>query len=244
MAKLIVDILAKILSEESVDELFLKKNGAEMAEDEDSADTQKAFSISCATIKTAYSEAKNDREKILYLQTIKRIITDDIVARYRSNFFLENPPTKHSAYQLIPDWYRKEGKSISLEEGAEEVDLKKVPTLVIPWKTTRLLSAANRKSDFKYDETNHKGSYYPTLNLAVISGGNHSIAEGIINREEAKVELRKINETELFRHVKTDGAYWIAKETDEKIMKVFEFRVAVLYWVQEELNKIEKGNQI
>ena len=193
---------------------------------------QQAFHKAIDSLKWKIERDGEDKQKII--EAFKKMIVRDIDWTYKSEVIYQGHTVDKTA-PFIPTLVYENDETINLRGELVEVDIKKIPTLTVPWNSNRLLDAIKRESDFKFQPDNHRGAYFEKLGVAVMDSGNHSITDGILNRNEAVVMLKKVDEDKLFKLMTTNGAYWIAEDTGRKIGEVSDFRFAVLFWLQEQL---------
>lgn len=192
-------------------------------------------------------DRNEETERLQLINFLLNLIKKDIQVDLLSEVYYKNEfeITDLTRECFIPLGYIDEnGIAHSLEPFEEkDVDLSKVVTVVIPWKRTRMRDAIINvaKYGFRFDKNNHNSSlYFKEIDLCYAKSGNHHISSGII-QNTGYLEARVYTIEQLFPHVKTDGEYWLNIHTGEKLnlnneeVKVFDFRVAVLY----ELAKIK-----
>ena len=90
-----------------------------------------------------------------------------------------------------------------------------------------LLGSIDRNG-FKYDYRNHRGTFYPYMNITIVSQGHHSIScshylkKGTINVNVYDIESA-------YKYVDTDGCYWLFNNCKNKKVEINNFRYALLF---------------
>ena len=99
-----------------------------------------------------------------------------------------------------------------------------------PWNNERtfnnLINLVNK--DFKFDKINHKSIYYKDINLCYVFNGNHSINAGKYLKKGSIIS-QKLDLTQIYPHVFSDGRNWYNIHTNEIYYKVDDFRLASLF---------------
>ena len=102
-----------------------------------------------------------------------------------------------------------------------EIDLTKTCTLCKPWSMTKYINNVCNDfkigDDFKYMSNNHHVLYYPTLDIAIVTGGNHSISNGLMYHHQVVVDAMKIDDRWLLEYCYTDGLKWY-NTTDNSVI--------------------------
>lgn len=175
--------------------------------------------------------AENNEERILLLNYLIDTILADICT---GKLFL--PLLTHPKMPLTSpfpnDYYDENGicRTILSEERIG-VDLSgSTPVYLCPWNNEKCVNSLVNisKNAFTEDKNNHKSFYYTDIGLCHVYSGNHSInagrylKKGAITAEICRTEL-------LYSHFHTDGADWFNSHTNEKILKVSDFRFAAVY---------------
>lgn len=81
---------------------------------------------------------------------------------------------------------------------------------------------------FCFDSGNHKSIFVPFWNLHIITGGGHHITYVFLH-SKAAVDSAVYDITKLFEHVTADGLYWYNAHTKQPILRMMDFRLALLF---------------
>lgn len=132
--------------------------------------------------------------------------------------------------------YLENGQEIPLFSNNYEkrkIDLATEIIIAQPWrqppesKLYDLLSDI-RKNGFRYDYRNHRGTYYPYMNVTIVSQGHHSVScshflkKGAINANVYDIESA-------YKYVDTDGCYWLFNDCKNEKREISDFRYALLF---------------
>lgn len=105
-----------------------------------------------------------------------------------------------------------------------EVDLGKEIVLTNPWHPKRILDnlgmiGINLPNGRFTQSTNHSVNLYWPLNVGIVTGGNHSIAQAIL-RGDGKVRVEDLYDfSKIVEQVFYDGEYWIEVNSGRKFGK-------------------------
>ncbi len=123
---------------------------------------------------------------------------------------------------------------IKIDENIE-VDLSKNLILPSPWKKDRLARAistiGNGKIDgeWEYIPTNHVSIMWLPLEIVWVSGGNHSIATGII-QGEGRLKTKTVYDiSKVYEYIYCDGIGYRRKDTKKIISYVKDIEFAIIF---------------
>ncbi|PMX27612.1 MULTISPECIES: DUF6710 family protein [unclassified Pseudomonas] len=160
---------------------------------------------------------------------------------YNLSDFFGSPPARVTA-----DGMRVDQVGLHLKDARYRLRLGRDPILAVPWKEPSFTNAianmgyARRMGEWRED-FNHKVELLLPFGLALVHGGNHSLAAGITNAEGTVVAETVIDLAPLYAHVRYDGASMIRTHdgfnlwtpVDEELGILFEIgRVMVEYGVR------------
>ncbi len=97
------------------------------------------------------------------------------------------------------------------------------PVLTFPWHPNRIINnlgviGENRINGRFTSSSNHSANYYWPLMLIKVTGGNHSIAQGIL-MGEGEIALEDwYNLTPLLKKYRCNGPLWINNDTNKIVM--------------------------
>lgn len=205
-----------------------------------------------------FSKAKEDR--LFAIDTVLRLLRQDLMFSCLSDGVYSGSEALFFALNIPRVYKDKYGNDVDLKDNKEpiEIDLTQTCTLVKPWSILHYITNVSDRNktgkEFKYNESNHEVYYYPTLKIAMIENGNHSIADGVLNRSKAIVKAQKINDVLLLDSVCTDGAFWYNRydgsyagrlknhQSEPRAIKNFlSLKFAVLFEVTQRRCKLFKG---
>jgi len=132
-----------------------------------------------------------------------------------------------------------DGKTISdlIEAKAERyrLILGRDPVLAVPWNEDRLKNAlahigyARTLGKWTEDTGNHAVSLWLPFGIAFVSGGNHSLAAGIVNAEGTVVTREVVDCSPLYEHVRYDGVGMIRIHDGVKLCEPIEEEFGILF---------------
>lgn len=143
-----------------------------------------------------------------------------------SSFFAPNAPLAFSSYwnfpQLPPEQFR--------------VDLARDPVLPCPWHRTRYVDAVAHIGDGKDNgpwtqDANHRIVLWLPWGIPFVTGGNHSIAAGILSGQGGVVPSEVWDLSEWLDTIETDGGSFIDRATQQRICKVIDPSRAAIFEV-------------
>lgn len=172
-------------------------------------------------------------EKITVIHYVMNVIKNDIEADSLSRY-LYYPPYlyKNESYTLFPTMYfSKKGEEIDLTSDGEREMVSLADSCIISYVSKlhsiwRFIVAFKQK--FSYQKNGHYASYYREMDVCEVWHGLHSIGMGVY-RKEGEIEAEVISLEKAFEHVNTDGTHWYNAHTGQVLMKVHDFRFAILY---------------
>lgn len=200
------------------------------------------FNFAMDFITNSLEEQTCNKNKIIILDfminAVKNDLKTDLLSKiiYSKKFF-----EKEFRYPFPLFYFDKDGNEFLItEKESIKINLANSCILVLPWHTKRLCDQILNiyHNDFIYLEHNHKGYYFPYIDLCYIYNGTHSISSGIIHNK-GTIKVIQYDITELFPHIYTDGQSWYNIHNDEKIGEVVDFRVAIIYEIAKIKYKIE-----
>lgn len=137
------------------------------------------------------------------------------------------------AFDFPEECVDSEGNKHTIKtDEVREVDFAKDFVICKVQETGKLQKALStiRRFGFQYEENhnNYFAYYYPEIDVCYVYNGNHH-AEAARYYKSGYMQAKVRRLTPLFPHVKTDGSCWFNVHTGEKMEKIQDFRVAVLY---------------
>lgn len=121
---------------------------------------------------------------------------------------------------------------IGEEKQEEKVELNLAETSVITdvWDQEKMRDAIRNvfQHGFQYIKMQHQAYYYPELELCEVYNGNHHVEAGKYFKN-GKITAEVIHLSKLYDLLDTDGVYWISRENGNKLGRVRDFRMAILY---------------
>ncbi|WP_345719014.1 DUF6710 family protein [Thauera aromatica] len=161
----------------------------------------------------------------LGLSTLVRLIAAPLQARATTSLVFQPAHGARSAYdlsdffgsllaRLTADGMTADQIGVRLEGARYRLRLGRDPILAVPWSDSSLTNAianigySRRKGEWRAD-FNHKVELLLPFGLALVHGGNHSLAAGITNAEGTVVAETVIALAPLYAHVRYDGVSMI-----------------------------------
>lgn len=182
-----------------------------------------------------WCERTSTDDQLVLLDFVLKAIREDVKTDLLSTIlYSERHFEKKLHYYLFPfDYVDEQGKShnIYLEiSESKTISLADECVWVMPWDRVRLkYSILNIfKTDFEYDESNHKAYYYKQLDICHVTNGNHSISSGTVYRK-GYIKAQVVDISKMFDHVHTDGKCWYNSHDGTKLRDVDDFRIAIMF---------------
>lgn len=175
---------------------------------------------------------KTKAEKLEIIDFAISAIKNDIKYDYVSEIIYSNEHKVHQYRCLLPcnayDENRKKVDMIELENIT--LSLNNNSIIPLPWNRERLAKVifAINKKGFINDEESHTAYYYAPLDICFVTNGNHSVCAGIC-KGEGSLKAAAYDITPFFNHIYSDAYDWIDIHSNEKIIEVHDYRVAIIY---------------
>ncbi len=184
--------------------------------------------------------SKEDIEdKILLLDYHMNVIKYDLKHTYLSD--LPKPYTEPINLTFPLCYYDEDNtyKSVVTDQ-YKQIDLSKDIVVTKPHNKFKLVEALHilKRNEFIFDNDNHKGYYFPGMDVTLICNGFHSITAGIINKKGI-IMVQICDDIELFGHLYTDGNYFYNIHTRKAICEVDDVKLAVLYSLASQKQRLE-----
>lgn len=197
-------------------------------------------------------ETEND-SKIRIIDFVMEVVREDLKTDLLSSILYRR---RHDAKWINPlmpsNFYDEVGNKIMLQDSqtqgsaVKEVDLSVDCILAVPWHFISYVDAIRTIGTNEFvNDSNHRACYFKELELSCVNGGNHSIGAGVVYKK-GRVKAKEISIKEMFPHVYTNGFHWFNQHTKEKLAKVLDFRISLLYELakmKEELLRVNLVNQ-
>ena len=97
----------------------------------------------------------------------------------------------------------------------------------------------NFKEKFTFRKNSHFARYYKEIDVCYVWNGLHSVGMGVY-RGEGELKANQVSLEKAFPHMDTAGENWINVHTGETLMKVHDFRIAILYELAKMSNSIKE----
>lgn len=188
---------------------------------------------------------KKLEDKIELLNYVLEVVREDLKYDLLSDVIYRKRSRDYN-YRLFPNWSTENKKRLELnlmKTGKTRVtDLSCDCVITIPWKKESIfnLSASIGRDGFSYISSNHVSRYIKELDLVFATGGNHSIAAGVVHKKGKIISIIVTIEP-YFKYMETDGANWIDIKTKKVIEEVHDFRIAILYEIARIKDKLING---
>lgn len=170
------------------------------------------------------------------INMVRNIVFEDVRSTILSNLFYD------SFYNFDSSWFPWFPDFTDLSDSSKGT-MKKVrlafdKVVTFPWSKSKLNAVIKniKKGEFQFQENDQRGIYYEGIGITVILSGMHSITRGI-QLQEGEITVPKYDCTLMFEKfcVNAQGTSYVDIKTSEKIMKVPDFRIGLIY----ELSRIE-----
>lgn len=167
-----------------------------------------------------YMLGKPKQYQLIIDSVRKNMVSHDFFGRIECLFF-----KKKSIYKFIKYSTKGEWENLVLNKECDSVQslrLDPKKTLIFPftWNGNRFRSAFLRigsdvGNPWEFDVNNHIVQYVKPLNIAIVEGGNHSMAINVMNNESSDVRVDSILDlSPVYEEVYTDGERFYRKATD------------------------------
>lgn len=175
----------------------------------------------------------SDDDKIIYLETLIKMMKRYFIYEMMTKKIFYEPTPYADRSIFLPIKYKNiNGDTVylSIDEGNRKtVDLQKDFVFTTHWNPVRLINSVKRKEKFKYYEMNHFGYYYKGIDITCVDNGTHSVTDGILNRDNASIEVKIYCCDEILESIYTDGVNWYNKFDDTIIEEIFSYKFAFLF---------------
>lgn len=167
------------------------------------------------------SIGKTKEKRLRAIDAILSILKKDLMYSCISDKIYNNNLPLDDVLNIPMRFKDKEGNERELysHDGEIEIDLVRKCTLVKPQVMNKYLNNVINEftpdQEFKY-ERNHNVHFFPTLDIAIVKNGYHSITNGLFYHKKVLVKAKKINDVPLIESVYSDGAYWYNYYDDKK----------------------------
>lgn len=185
--------------------------------------------------------------KIAVIDYFMNVIKMDIQSDLLSTVFYLNKAIEIE--DILPSHYYDEGgieHEVEYSKRADEcIDLSKDAVFVIPWDSSRIITAlwSIIKDGYQYEEGNIWAAYYTEIDFTFVFSGRHHTAAAIVNKE-GFIKAYCYDLKPLFPHLCTDGKEWINAHTKQSISKLCDFRFGLLYEAAKKRNELLNGKSI
>jgi len=114
-----------------------------------------------------------------------------------------------------------------------------------PWNKSRLSDALASTGNCKTidnwtQDTNHKIDLYLPFRIAIVSGGNHSIARGMLDSNEKLKPNNVYDFSELLKFVSCDGDNYYETHTRKIIQEVQNPKFAAIWEIARRMSNVPK----
>ncbi|HDX9705977.1 DUF6710 family protein [Bacillus sp. SIMBA_074] len=207
---------------------------------------EQRFLYTMEIIHTWLEEESESLQKNIILDYMMDVIREDLKTSVMTTIFYREEHFKdYDRRMFFPmSYYNENGEELKIygisNKESININLKDECVIAIPWNRKRMKKAVKEIyiRDFVFDPYNHESTYYTPINVCHIECGNHSIAAGI-GYAKGRITSKKVDISEAFPHLFSDGAYWYNVHTKRKLYPVFDFRIAILFELAKLKNNIE-----
>lgn len=181
----------------------------------------------------------------LGLSSLVRLIAAPLQARATTSLVFQHAHGAHSAYDLsdffgsllarvTAEGLTVDQVSVHLTEARYRLRLGRDPVLAVPWSESSLTNAianigySRRMGEWRVD-FNHKVELLLPFGLALVQGGNHSLAAGITNAEGTVVAETVTDLAPLYAHVRYDGLSMIRTHDGYRLWEPIDEELGILF---------------
>lgn len=119
------------------------------------------------------------------------------------------------------------------------ITLAKNLILPCPWNEQRLVSCLSHIYQWEENELNHRVEVWQPVGIAWVSGGNHSIATGVLKGDGYIKNPYVVDMTNMYKYISTDGVAYYNLFDGSKICSVRNVEFAVIFEIGRLM--VEKG---
>lgn len=172
-------------------------------------------------------------EKILVIEYVMGVIRKDIEADALTRY-LYHPTNFYKAenYHLFPlKIFTEDGTEIKLVDDGTVKKVKLGESCIISY-ISKLRSVfesiVSIKKPFVSGKTEHYARYYKEIDVCYVWHNLHSASMGMV-RGGGEITANQVSLVKAYSHLNTDGNYWLNAHTGENLLRVHDFRIAILY---------------
>jgi hypothetical protein len=126
------------------------------------------------------------------------------------------------------------------------LELKRDLILPWPWNKDRIrdtlsfIGEGRKAGKWKEDRLNHSIDFWLPMGIGWVRGGNHSIANGIVNGEGKIYNYNAYDMSKMYKYIYCDGEYFYKKKDNSKLFPVQSIEFACIF----EIGRIMHENNI
>lgn len=177
--------------------------------------------------------SKSVEDDLLVIEYVMNVVRKDIEVDSLSRYLYKQPNLyKEENYDLMPlAIFTEKGNKIYLTGDDElvKVDLNKSCVVSYISKIQSIFEMIAYFKKEKLEENHYNFSrYFKEIDVCYVWHHLHSASMGV-TRGEGTIVANQVSLVKAYPHLDTDGEYWLNAHTEEKLMKVHDFRIAILY---------------
>lgn len=190
------------------------------------------FNFAFSKVKFILKYANTLDEKITILNSAIEIVKSDIKYSLLSDIIYKEFSRDLTGVFLAPFKVITENGIMENHYTDEliEIDLSKDTVISVPWNAERFAKKIIhlKNSDFIYHENNHFAYYFTDLDITYLYNGIHSGTVGALFKK-GFIKAEKVNIETIYPYIYYKGDYAYSSITHEKIFKIIDYRLALLF---------------
>lgn len=201
------------------------------------------YESACLNVKQLLSGCKTSTDKVRTIDLVMDMIRNDLESSILTHALYGGRFPNENLFLLPLTCYSEKGETISLYQGKEVFVALNQSCIISHLDSLWGLwcSAIGLNYD-PYTEKDYEAWYYPEIDVCYVANGRQKVIAKRWHRT-ITIKAKEISLMKAFSSLYTDGEYWLNAHTGETLMKVHDFRIAILYKLAKMSNSIKSDKK-